>query len=544
MSDSVKDEVANADEPHKSERIHVVLRGVSESGAFAIRGDCTVRQLKRRLSERLRAPAEHLVLTRSGRVLRESELVSHITEQKGSVSLCSIRSPDPSPAPTLSDPTSEPVRSELTADPNPDPDQTHTPTSPLYLVEDLDSLGLENCRSSFFTALRSQMESQLQSDPEMMHRVPASPPVQNTLCTSSPQLARQLSLSNPQLQQVLKANPEVEDMLNNSEKQVLELIGEPEMTEEAMQNEGRSLENVALVQGNHENTASLEVLQTTDEKMQQHHRKQSQESTFPLVTTSRESHQNPEGQSSPPLASDYRDPHRELTATPRAGSSFQSTLTAGMQSLLEGISARPGLMESLMSGPHINSLLNCLSQNPDFAAQMLLSHPLFSGNVPLQEQMRQQIPLFLQQMQSPELLSAMLNPRAMEALRQIQHGLQTLAVEAPLLMPVAGLGTSGGSGPNSASEHPSDPDQKNQSGCSAQKVPLTQQQQQQQQQFVHQMLKALANTGNEVRREEEEDFQEELQQLSSMGFRDKQANLQALISTGGDLCSALHLLSL
>uniref|UniRef100_A0A3Q2Q393 Ubiquilin 1 n=1 Tax=Fundulus heteroclitus TaxID=8078 RepID=A0A3Q2Q393_FUNHE len=497
MSDSVKDGVANADERHKSERIHVVLRGVTESGAFAIRGDCTVRQLKRRLSERLRAPAERLVLTRSGRVLRESELVSQIKERKGRVSLCSSRSPDPSPARAISDPTSEPVQSELTADP--DPDQTQTPTSLLYLVEGLDSLGLENSRSSFFTALRSQTESRLQSDPEMTHRVPASPPVQNTLCTSSPQSARQLSLSNPQLQQVLKANPEVEDMLNDSEKQVLELIGEPEMMEEAMQNEDRSLENVALVQGNHENTAALEVLQTTGEKMQQHHRKQSQEATFPLVTTSRESHQKAEGRSSPPLASDYRDPHRELTATPRAGSSFQSTLTAGMQSLLEGISARPGLMESLMSGPHINSLLNCLSQNPDFAAQMLLSHPLFSGNVPLQEQMRQQIPLFLQQMQSPELLSAMLNPRAMEALRQIQHGLQTLAVEAPLLMPVAGIGTSGGSGPNSASEHPCDPDQKNQSGCSPQKVPLTQQQQQQQQQqqFVHQMLKALANTGNE-----------------------------------------------
>jgi len=38
-------------------------------------------------------------------------------------------------------------------------------------------------------------------------------------------------------------------------------------------------------------------------------------------------------------------------------------------------------------------------------------------------------------MQSPELLSAMLNPRAMEALQQIQQGLQTLAAEAPSLLP-------------------------------------------------------------------------------------------------------------
>lgn len=39
------------------------------------------------------------------------------------------------------------------------------------------------------------------------------------------------------------------------------------------------------------------------------------------------------------------------------------------------------------------------------------------------------------QMQAPELLSAMLNPRAMEALLQIQQGLHTLATEAPALIP-------------------------------------------------------------------------------------------------------------
>lgn len=59
------------------------------------------------------------------------------------------------------------------------------------------------------------MESQLPSDPELMHCVLASPLVQNALCTSSPQLTGQRSLSNPQIQQLLTTNPEVEDMLNN-----------------------------------------------------------------------------------------------------------------------------------------------------------------------------------------------------------------------------------------------------------------------------------------------------------------------------------------
>uniref|UniRef100_A0A671V6E7 UBA domain-containing protein n=1 Tax=Sparus aurata TaxID=8175 RepID=A0A671V6E7_SPAAU len=213
-------------------------------------------------------------------------------------------------------------------------------------------------------------------------------------------------------------------------------------------------------------------------------------------------------------------------------------LSSGMQSLLEEITASPGLMESLLSGPYVSSLLQCLSQNPDLAAQMLLSHPLFSGNPQLQQQMRQQIPLFLQQMQSPELLSAMLNPRAMEALLQIQQALQTLAAEAPALIPMAGLGDIG-VGVDATPERGSDSVLNSQSGSGPGVATVTEEQQQQ---FVQQMLQALANTlvSSQVHGEE---FQEELEQLSSMGFRDRQANLQALISTGGDVTTAVqHLL--
>uniref|UniRef100_A0A669F3C8 UBA domain-containing protein n=1 Tax=Oreochromis niloticus TaxID=8128 RepID=A0A669F3C8_ORENI len=206
-----------------------------------------------------------------------------------------------------------------------------------------------------------------------------------------------------------------------------------------------------------------------------------------------------------------------------------------MQSLLEEITASPGLLESLLSGPYVSSLLNCLSQNPDLAAQMLLSHPLLAGNPQLEQQMRKEIPVFLQQMQAPELLSAMLNPRAMEALLQIQQGLHTLATEAPALIPANALGNTG-TGIGAASEHPSDSIPNSQSGSGQQAASATEQQQQQ---FVQQMLQALANTNNE------REFKEELEQLSSMGFRDKKANLQALISTGGDLTTAIqHLLSL
>ena len=51
---------------------------------------------------------------------------------------------------------------------------------------------------------------------------------------------------------------------------------------------------------------------------------------------------------------------------------------------------------------------------------MMVNVPLFAGNPQLQEQLRLQLPVFLQQLQNPELLSILTNPRALQALLHIQ----------------------------------------------------------------------------------------------------------------------------
>uniref|UniRef100_UPI0037E72CD4 ubiquilin-1-like n=1 Tax=Semicossyphus pulcher TaxID=241346 RepID=UPI0037E72CD4 len=528
MSGSVKDEPSKG---QRSETIHVSVKSLTKSKKFTVRGSCTVRQLKLGLAERMDVPAERLVLTHSGRVLREPEFLSHLKAPDGSVRLCMIQSPQPLSAAPTSDQTSEVVQSDLTAMFNPDPDNlTPSPSSPLCLVEGLDGLDLTNSRHGFFPSLQHHMESQLLADPGMMRHILDSPFVQSSLSTSSPQLTRQLILSNPQIQQLLETNPEVGDVLNDTDviTQVQELLRNPDMIEEVMHNEDRALNNMQPEQDDPETiTGVSDCIHNSDSN-----RLTSQIGVSKLVTSTSGNKQSTESEreQTPNLST---DPLRELTDASRANSNAQNAVNQGMQSLLEEITACPALMESLLSGPYVSSLLNCLSQNPDLAAQMLLSHPLFSGNPLLQQQIRQQIPLFLQQMQGPELLSAMLNPRAMEALLQIQQALQTLAEEAPALIPTAGLGNTGA---NVDAVPASDFVLNDQSGNGPGVATVTEQQQQ----FVQQMLQTLANT-NRVQAEE---FQEELQQLSSMGFTDREANLQALISTGGDLTTAVHLLSL
>ncbi|NXD46439.1 UBQL1 protein, partial [Copsychus sechellarum] len=163
--------------------------------------------------------------------------------------------------------------------------------------------------------------------------------------------------------------------------------------------------------------------------------------------------------------------------------------TPGMQSLFQQITENPQLMQNMLSAPYMRSMMQSLSQNPDLAVQIMLNNPLFAGNSQLQEQMRQQLPTFLQQMQNPETLSAMSNPRAMQALLQIQQGLQTLATEAPGLIPGfnPGLGGVGSSGAPTASTVPSSISTENTSPASGTAEPGHQQ-------FVQQMLQALAGT--------------------------------------------------
>ncbi|CAJ1068943.1 ubiquilin-1-like [Xyrichtys novacula] len=484
MSGTAEDEPGAPSGSQRSHTIHVCIKGLKKSK------EITVRQLKCGLAKRLEVPAEQLVLIHSSRVLKDSEVLSHLKAADGSVSLSVGQRPQQPTAPPTSDaPASKVAQSDQKDDLDPD-SFTPSPSSPLCLVEALDGLGLANSRQGFFPALQQQMEGQLLADPEMLHHVLGSHFVQRALSTSSPQLIRQIILSNPQIQQLLETKPEVADVLNNADviTQVQEFIRNPDMIEETLHNEDRALDNL---QSEHDNTKSTTCDTDNDQKSDPKRLQSQVQTEMPQILTSSFMNYQPtekEKEQTPPLSSDSTDPPRKLTTTSLDDPNPHNAVTPGMQSLLEEITASPGLMESLLSGPYLSSLLNCLSQNPDLAAQMLLSHPLFSGNPLLQQQMKQQIPLFLQQMQSPELLSAMLNPRAMEALLQIQQVLQTLAAEAPALIPMAGLEKI----PTSVdSASACDFAWKDQSGNGPGVATVTEQQQQQ---FVQQMLQALANT--------------------------------------------------
>ncbi|XP_071327066.1 ubiquilin-4-like [Trachinotus anak] len=197
------------------------------------------------------------------------------------------------------------------------------------------------------------------------------------------------------------------------------------------------------------------------------------------------------------------------------------------QQVQRQLMSNPQMLSQIMGNPLVQNMMS----NPDLMRQM------FAGNPQMQQLMDQNPdvsrmfnnPDLMRQMQNPQTLSMLTNPRAMQALTQIQQGLQTLQAEVPGFMSSLspqGLTvppTTGGSVPQ---ENP--PSSATASGSSPS-----------QQQLMQQMLQMFAGGGPSLQNPEVR-FQRQLDQLNAMGFINREANLQALIATGGDVNAAIE----
>ncbi|KAK6494335.1 ubiquilin-1-like isoform X2 [Huso huso] len=522
--------------------IKVTVKTPKEKEEFAVPENSTIKQFKEEISKRFKTQIDQLVLIFAGKILKDQDcLTQHAIHDGMTVHLViktQTRSQDHAAQSSSSSTSSSAAAS--TESRSTSTSSMPASSSPLGLggLGGLASLSGLGMNLSNFSELQTQMQQQLMSNPEMMAQIMENPFVQSML--SNPDLMRQLIMANPQMQQLIQRNPEISHMLNNPDimRQTLELARNPAMMQEMMRNQDRALSNLESIPGGY--NALRRMYTDIQEPMLNAAQEQFGGNPFASLVN------NLAAGGSQPSRTENRDPLPNPWAPPAASSqtsSSASTTTAapspglggmfntpGMQSLLQQITENPQLMQNMLSAPYMRSMMNSLSHNPDVAAQMMLNNPLFSGNPQLQEQMRQQLPVSLQQMQNPETLSAMSNPRAVQALLQIQQGLQTLAAEAPGFISgfgqgnVGGVGGVGGTGSTPSIGSDTSSQGSGETG---------------QQQFVQQMLQALASPNPQMQSPEVR-FQQQLEQLSAMGFLNREANLQALIATGGDVNAAIE----
>ncbi|XP_072588616.1 ubiquilin-4 [Vulpes vulpes] len=581
--------------------IRVTVKTPKDKEEIVICDRASVKEFKEEISRRFKAQQDQLVLIFAGKILKDGDtlnqhgikdgLTVHLvikTPQKAqdpaAATASSPSTPDPASAPSTTPaspatPAQPSTSGSATSDagsgsrrssgggPSPGagegpPSATASILSGFGGILGLGSLGLG---SANFMELQQQMQRQLMSNPEMLSQIMENPLVQDMM--SNPDLMRHMIMANPQMQQLMDRNPEISHMLNNPElmRQTMELARNPAMMQEMMRNQDRALSNLESIPGGY--NALRRMYTDIQEPMFSAAREQFGNNPFSSLAG------NSDSSSSQPLRTENREPlpnpwSPSPPTSQAPGSGGEGTGGSGtsqvhptvsnpfginaaslgsgvfnspeMQALLQQISENPQLMQNVISAPYMRSMMQTLAQNPDFAAQMMVNVPLFAGNPQLQEQLRLQLPVFLQQMQNPESLSVLTNPRAMQALLQIQQGLQTLQTEAPGLVPSLGSfgmsrtpaplgGSNTGSIPEAPTSSPVPPATSSPAGASSA-----------QQHLMQQMVQLLAGSGSSQVQMPEVRFQQQLEQLNSMGFMNREANLQALIATGGDVNAAIE----
>ncbi|XP_036030427.1 ubiquilin-2 [Onychomys torridus] len=610
--------------PAEPKIIKVTVKTPKEKEEFAVPENSTVQQFKEAISKRFKSQTDQLVLIFAGKILKDQDtLIQHGIHDGLTVHLV-IKSQNRPQSQATTQPITTagtcgtttttttaaapaaPAAPASTTAPrsNSTPTTTNSnqyPAGSLGGLASLSSLGLS---STTFTELQNQMQQQLLASPEMMIQIMENPFVQSML--SNPDLMRQLIMANPQMQQLIQRNPEISHLLNNPDimRQTLEIARNPAMMQEMMRNQDLALSNLESIPGGY--NALRRMYTDIQEPMLNAAQEQFGGNPFATVGSSSS------GEGTQPSRTENRDPLPNPWAPPPATQSSPTTTTTtssgsmpgsrssansgntmaaanyvasifstpGMQSLLQQITENPQLIQNMLSAPYMRSMMQSLSQNPDLAAQMMMSSPLFAANPQLQEQMRPQLPNFLQQMQNPDTIAAMSNPRAMQALMQIQQGLQTLATEAPGLIPsfapgvgVGVLGTTitpvgpavtpigpigpivpftpigpiGPIGPTVPASSPGStgtgipPATTVTSSIPTETITISPTSDSgPSQQFIQQMVQALAGANPPQLPNPEVRFQQQLEQLNAMGFLNREANLQALIATGGDINAAIE----
>lgn len=453
----------------------------------------------------------------------------------------------------------------------------------------LNSMGAFGLGSSNFAEMQSRMQQQVMSNPDFMRQMLDNPMVQSLM--SNPDVIRELMMSNPQMRELTERNPEIQHMLNNPTlmRETMELARNPAAFQELMRNHDRALSNLESIPGGF--NALQRIYRELEEPMLNATREQFGANPFAalinnqqgsgganLTPSGTENTQplpnpwGPRGASSPSSTNPPADQNQSssttttsttantTSATPTNNSTTNTNTStnnsaaggglfgsAFMQDYMQQIMQNPRQMESILSTPYMQSMLQMMASNPEMLRLMMESNPQLASNPQLRDQLMGSMPTMLQQLQNPEVRNILTNPDALQAIMQIQQGIQRLqsSVGTDVL---SGLNLPGGNlnnpfaqlgsqmpPPTSTTTTPASPPSTNTTNPSSNQQQTNTQQQAPN--IFSQMLNMMAN--NTINQPPEQRFASQLEQLANMGFINREANIAALTATMGDVNAAI-----
>ncbi|CAH1110868.1 unnamed protein product [Psylliodes chrysocephalus] len=465
------EEIVRPKTPPKMISIHI--KTPQERETFEVEENAAVTDLKALIGPKFNAEPDQLCLIFAGKIMKDEDHLQEHHIKDGLTIHLVIRA-----APRLNETAANRRPADISA----------TPFG-LGSLGGLAGIAQLGMGSANFMELQNQMQSELLSNPNMLRNLLDNPLV--TQLMSNPEAMRSLLVRNPQMQELIERYPEINQTLNNPEllRQTAELARNPSMLQELMRS--------------HERSMGLEPNSPT-----------------PLT--------NPV----PNLFSGLQPNLSSVAAQFQA--SAQTTPARGVMnppplaSLLQQMSENPSVIQNMLQAPYTQSVLEALTADPNIANAILAQNPLITENPAVQEQMRHMMPQFMQQMQNPEVQNLMTNSQALDAILQIQQGMETLRQAAPnLIHTFPPPNSQGVPNINTTSPRPETTSQ----NAGAPRDAFSE--------FMSRMVATMgANNDNNLPPEQR--YQAQLEQLAAMGFVNREINLQALIATFGDINAAVE----
>ncbi|BFY97203.1 hypothetical protein BsWGS_00243 [Bradybaena similaris] len=529
----------NSDEHDKPGVITINVKTPQEKQTVQVKEGASVRELKEEIHKKFNAPVEQLCIIFAGKIIKDEETLEQHGIKNGLTVHLVIKSVNRTTAETPPNLTSS------SGSAAPDVSQTPFNLGGIGGLAGLRGLGMG---SANFMEMQQRLQREMMSNPDMMRQLMDNPFIQSMM--SNPEMMRSLLMNNPQMRELMERNPEITHMLNNPElmRQTMELARNPAMLQELMRSQDRAMSNLESIPGGfnalqrmyrdiqepmmnaaQETIGSNPFASLVNNPSAAENTQQGRENTEPLP--------NPWGGSTTTASS-----ARIAAAAPTGTSSFSPGMfnSPGMQSLMQQMMQNPQIMSNMMQAPYMQSVLQSLTSNPELAQQVIASNPLFANNPQMQASLTSMMPTLLQQMQNPELQSMVTNPRAVDALMQIQTGLSTLQQESPNLFSnltglrtapttTAGLSTTAATSPTSTTASTTEPatstgQQGNPEAFST---------------LMAQMMQMMVGGQGQPNQPPEQIYASQLEQLSTMGFVDREANIRALAATFGDVNAAI-----
>lgn len=369
------------------------------------------------------------------------------------------------------------------------------------------------------------MAQQMINNPEMMRQMIDNPLMQNIM--GNPDIFRSLLASNPQIQQLIERNPELGHVLNDPDmmRQTMEMIRNPNMFQEMMRNHDLAIRNLQGIPGGE--AALQRLYQDVQEPLLNSATSSLAGNPFASLRhgeDTTESRSQRAGQENSealpnPWGGGHGSPQNSQASNETAASASEGGIasllgSSGINSLMEQMMSDPALVQSLMRPEMLSLFRQSISQNPQVVQQIMEQNPLIANNPQLAEQLRAQLPNMMNMLGNPEVITAMSNPRVLEALRMMQQGMDTLRREAPALASIFASGIGAPSGRARTSSSPNSQDSIS---------------------VLNNMFAGMnATTDPEVL------YASQLEQLAGMGFSNRAQNIAALRASFGDLNAAVE----